>query len=149
MLEFVARLMNSHKSRAGMKKWPPTKNHIRCLAHIINLATQAVLQTHSKSKHYDPKEPEKLEPDVEEEYCDEIGLIQSIVVKACSSAKRGQLFKDIQLRESTESTLQLLLDMAVRWSSTYVMLDHAEKLKPFIDTFIYEIGLSEKNLEKR
>ncbi|KAE9384378.1 hypothetical protein BT96DRAFT_1008137 [Gymnopus androsaceus JB14] len=28
------------------------------------------------------------------------------------------------------------------------MLDHAEKLKLFIDTFIYEIGLSEKNLKK-
>ena len=52
-----------------------------CLAHIVNLATQAVLRTHSKSKHYDPKEPEKHEPDVEEDYRDEIGLIRLIVVK--------------------------------------------------------------------
>lgn len=30
----------------------------RCLAHIINLATQAFISTHSKSKHYDPAEPD-------------------------------------------------------------------------------------------
>jgi len=30
----------------------------RCLAHIINLVTQALISTHSKSKHYDPAEPD-------------------------------------------------------------------------------------------
>ena len=30
----------------------------RCLAHIINLATQALLTTYSKSKHYDPTNPD-------------------------------------------------------------------------------------------
>ncbi|KAJ3804079.1 hypothetical protein F5876DRAFT_14328, partial [Lentinula aff. lateritia] len=65
---------------------------------------------------------------------------------ARSSAKCGQSFKDIQEHEGTESGLQLLLDMAVRWFSTYVMLDRAEKPKEFINTFVYEIGLQ---VEKR
>lgn len=42
-----------------------------------------------------------------------------------SSAPRKQLFKDIQTRDGTDPR-QLLLDMPVRWSSTYVMLDRAE-----------------------
>lgn len=98
MLEFLAKVMNSHKSRAGMKKWSHDDNHIRCvsvlflfchslhsllrcLAHIINLATQAILKVHSSSKHYDPNEPSAHEPDVDDVYRDEIGLVRSIVVK--------------------------------------------------------------------
>ena len=30
----------------------------RCLAHIINLATQALISTHSKSRHYNPADPD-------------------------------------------------------------------------------------------
>jgi hypothetical protein len=42
-----------------------------------------------------------------------------------SSAKRRALFKEVQERTSTHPC-QLLLDMEVRWSSTYVMLIRAE-----------------------
>ena len=30
----------------------------RCLAHIINLATQALISTHRKSKHFNPANPD-------------------------------------------------------------------------------------------
>ena len=53
----------------------------RCLAHIINLATQALLSAHSSAKHYDPAKPTDHEPDVDIFLCDEIGLIQAIVIK--------------------------------------------------------------------
>ena len=46
--------------------------------------------------------------------------------QACSSAKRKQLFADIQKRGGVTTPLQLLLDMPVRWSSTYVMTSRAE-----------------------
>jgi hypothetical protein len=42
-----------------------------------------------------------------------------------SSAERRALFKAVQDRTSTRPC-QLLLDMEVRWSSTYVMLTRAE-----------------------
>jgi hypothetical protein len=115
MLEHLEKLINSHKSHTGMKKWLHRDYHIRCLAHIINLATQAVLKAHSMAKHYNPAEPDAHEPDVEAYLRDEIGLIRAIVVKAQSSAKRKQLLKDIQTRDlkHTGSALQLLLDMAV------------------------------------
>ncbi|KIK75915.1 hypothetical protein PAXRUDRAFT_18573 [Paxillus rubicundulus Ve08.2h10] len=37
--------------------------------------------------------------------------------------------------------------MPIRWSSTYVMIDQAEK-KKFIDTFVYELGLHQPTSEK-
>jgi hypothetical protein len=52
----------------------------RCLAHIINLATQALISTHSKSKHYDPAEPDAdLTVDNGR---DVVGLVRAISVKA-------------------------------------------------------------------
>ncbi|THU95849.1 hypothetical protein K435DRAFT_859114 [Dendrothele bispora CBS 962.96] len=46
--------------------------------------------------------------------------------------------------------LQLLLDMVVRWSSTYKMIHRAElsSLKEHINTFIYELALEERDLDK-
>jgi hypothetical protein len=46
-----------------------------------------------------------------------------------SSAKRKQAFKDIQTKSGVSKPKQLLLDFAVRWSSTYVMLVRAETHK--------------------
>jgi hypothetical protein len=52
------------------------KIHIsRCLAHIINLATQALLAAQSSAEHYDPAKPTDYEPDVDRYFCDEIGLV--------------------------------------------------------------------------
>ena len=116
----------------------------RCLAHIINLATQAVISTHSKSKFYDGNpEDNHLPEDVGGAERDEIGIVCAICVKVCSSpllhdcitnmkiskarssAQRKEAFKSIQYCRK-ERPLQLLLDMKVRWSSTFVMLTRAE-----------------------
>ncbi|KAF8240106.1 hypothetical protein L208DRAFT_1234533, partial [Tricholoma matsutake] len=88
----------------------------RCLAHIINLATQALITTYSKSKHYNPADPDANLAGPEH---DEVGLVRAICVKAFSSAKHKQLFTDIQTRGSAKTIHQLLLDMAMHWSSTY------------------------------
>jgi hypothetical protein len=76
---------------------------------------------------------------------DEVGLVRAIVVKVwtlipkrltyltgsqeCSSAKRKEMWRTIQIRAKNVPTLQLILDMKVRWSSTYLMLERAEKRK--------------------
>ncbi|KAF8805603.1 hypothetical protein BYT27DRAFT_7104261, partial [Phlegmacium glaucopus] len=82
----------------------------RCLAHVINLATQALISTYSKTKHFDPKEPNDHEPDIDAFQRDEVGLIHSITVKARSSAKRKERLLKIQKR-SGRNVLMLLLDM--------------------------------------
>ena len=48
-----------------------------CLAHVINLATQMLISTYSKSPHFDPKQPDAHIPTS----CDEFGLVRVIVVK--------------------------------------------------------------------
>ena len=49
--------------------------------HIINLAMQAVISMYSKSKHYNPAEPDADLTGVE---CDEVELVQAICVKVQS-----------------------------------------------------------------
>jgi hypothetical protein len=48
---------------------------------VINLATQALISTYSKTKHFDPKEPTDHEPDIDAFQRDEVGLIRAITVK--------------------------------------------------------------------
>lgn len=54
----------------------------RCLAHIINLATQALIKTRSKAKYYSPHDEnqEDLDGDNDVER-DELGLVRAICVK--------------------------------------------------------------------
>ena len=53
----------------------------RCLAHVINLATQLLITNYSSTKHFDPENPTNHEPNIEVSVQDEVGLIHSIVVK--------------------------------------------------------------------
>ena len=52
-----------------------------CLAHVINLATQALIKGHSKAKYYNPATPDEHIPDVDAYLRDEVGLIRAIAVK--------------------------------------------------------------------
>ena len=48
-----------------------------CLMHVINLATQLLISTYSKSPHFDPKNADAHVPTCR----DEVGLVRAIVVK--------------------------------------------------------------------
>ena len=56
---------------------------IRCLTHVINLATQALIKAHSKAKHYNPATPNEHMPNTNEMVRDEVGLFRAITVKVC------------------------------------------------------------------
>ena len=127
----------------------------RCLAHVINLATQALLAAHSPAKHYDPTKPTEHEPDVDRYLCDEIGLVWAIVVKvstlcqtffclivnftlkAHSSEKCKEHLLNIQTCTGQKQALMLLMDMKVHWSSTFNMLAQALKLKEVCPDIFY------------
>jgi hypothetical protein len=97
------------------------------LAHVINLATQALIGTYSKSPHFDPRTPELHIPTSR----DEVGLVRAIVVKVSYffhlvlillmqerlSSKRKQMWWTIQLKAGVSKPLQLIMDMKARWSS--------------------------------
>ncbi|KAH8984846.1 hypothetical protein EDB92DRAFT_1818912 [Lactarius akahatsu] len=102
------------------------RRQIGCLAHIINLATQAVISARTKSKYYngDPTD-DHLPKDLGTSKRDEIGIVRAICIKARSSSQHKELFKSIQVRNNI-SPVNLLLDMKVQWSSTYIMLYRAD-----------------------
>ena len=103
-----------------------------------------LITTYSKSTHYNLHKPKAHELDRSVTgNGDEIGLVRSICVKVCqlfvilrftvlnnyqerSSAKRKELYKTVQLKAGVSPQTQLLLDMKVWWSSTYVMVNRAE-----------------------
>lgn len=99
--------------------------NFRCLGHIINLATQALISTRSRSLYYSANNADLDVPDLGEVVRDELGLIRAITVKARSSSQRKTLFLSIQ-EDRNVRPLQLLLDMKVRWGSTHAMLLRAE-----------------------
>ena len=54
-----------------------------CLAHVINLATQALIAVYSKTPHFDPANPEEHLKVAQEDptHRDEVGLVRAIAVK--------------------------------------------------------------------
>ncbi|KIJ41258.1 hypothetical protein M422DRAFT_108576, partial [Sphaerobolus stellatus SS14] len=54
MMKELARLIEKHtgKEFEWQDRW------IRCLAHVINLATQAIIKAFSSAKYYDPYNPD-------------------------------------------------------------------------------------------
>jgi hypothetical protein len=102
-----------------------------------------LISTYSKSPHFDPKQPDAHVPTSR----DEVGLVRAIVVKVHiitspekkvssltagqerSSSKRKEMWRTVQVKANNMPAVQLILDMKVRWSSTYFMLDRAERKK--------------------
>ena len=113
---------------------------------------QVLLSAYSESKAYNPKEPDADLIVMHGIRCDKVGVVRMICVKERSSAKRKEIFQKIQLQAKVnhpprERPLQLLLDMPVRWSSTYLMLERADHLKDDVDSFIHEIAAAERDRE--
>ncbi|KAJ7809562.1 ribonuclease H-like domain-containing protein, partial [Mycena olivaceomarginata] len=87
---------------------------------------------------------------------DEIGLVRAIAVKERSSSKRKELFKTIQTRSQADPAViakQMVLDMKVRWSSTFAMLKRGYQLRKAttldelfaqeVNKFVFEISQEE------
>lgn len=194
MLQFFQDKINTNKRRLNSKagKWAYKNRHIRyilystfpflrtslspsrCLAHIINLATQAVIATYSSTAHINvdssTADVDKTQSDLADIATrfirDEVGLIRLLAVKARSSAKRTELLKQLQSKEGVQVPLTLILDMKVRWSSTFAMLQRAYDLREvwflnsclyvclltipqFINDFVYKISQEEPTAEKQ
>jgi hypothetical protein len=61
----------------------------RCLAHIVNLATQAVISVPSKSRYYNGNpDDDHIPDDLAAPLRDEIGIIRAICIKVCPTSNR-------------------------------------------------------------
>jgi hypothetical protein len=91
-------------------------------------------------------------------------MISLIALQERSSSKRKEMWKTIQMKANDIRPVQLILDMKVRWSSTYLMLDRAERKKDVrskysvmtiiyfsqcVDVFIDELRWEEQDSAKR
>lgn len=52
-----------------------------------------------------------------------------IVAQEPSSSKRKEIWKTVQTKANIQQPVQLIINMKVRWSLTYLMLDWAEQKK--------------------
>jgi hypothetical protein len=87
------------------------------------------------------------------------------ITQECLSSKRKEMWKTIQTKVDSGHAVQLILDMKVRWSSTYLMLDHAERKRDVrtvfrtkhcaycclqcVNTFVDELRWEEQDSSKR
>jgi len=59
------------------------------------------------------------------------------------------MWKTVQAKAGIARPVQLILDMKVRWSSTYLMLDRAERNKALVDIFVDELRWEESDGQKQ
>ncbi|KAF7311751.1 putative AC transposase [Mycena indigotica] len=100
--------------KSSFAQWDADERHLPCMAHIINLATQAFISTYSKSPHFDPKNPENHLPNMVADICDKVGLIRAIAVKERSSSKRKELFLRIQAEAVNRRTRAIEFQKTLR-----------------------------------
>jgi len=103
-------------------------NHVRCLAHVINLAVQAFLAT-LKVEAPDTEDGclELGDPDASPMHC--IPKLRKLVVKIRLSAQRREMLARQCGAPPGSASKGLILDVKTRWNSTFLMLQRALELR--------------------
>jgi hypothetical protein len=102
----------SSKLRQIDIEWDPVKRHIPCFAHIINLVVTAFVETLTG----DQSEVSSFKTVIEK--------VRALAKSIRSSDQRQALFFDICDRVELRPML-VVLDVVVRWNSTYEMIHTA------------------------
>ncbi|KAF5367905.1 hypothetical protein D9757_011237 [Collybiopsis confluens] len=113
---FMSELANMLADEGRVTEWNPEDRQIRCFAHIVNLSCKSVLAM-----------------------MDEIGdnvmhCVRVVIREIRSSGLRRDYFSWCTERVNIRD-LQLLLDIDIRWSSTYIMINRALVLRPALSQF--------------
>ena len=107
--------------------------HIRCMAHVINLAAQTVLETLKANCNVSELYlAESNEISTKTDIGSSLKIARCIVAKIRSSKILWEALKNQASAENIKP-LRPLLDMKVRWNSTYDMLERLIYLKPAIN----------------
>ena len=102
------------------------KNHIRYIAHIINLTTIEILKN---IKAGEAQEEITILANISKEHDTEvIPRLRKLIVKIRSSPQRRERFSQ-QIEVYGLKSLNLILDVKTRWNSTYFMLQRTLKLQ--------------------
>jgi hypothetical protein len=100
--------------------WDSKALHIRCLAHVINLVTQSLTST--------------LTTGDGTPFTATLTKIRELAKASRHGSKRPALFREA-CEEKTLPALRIPLDIAVRWNSTFKMLETAIYLRSALERF--------------
>ena len=149
------------KFRTKGVKLDHIKNHIRCMAHSINLAVQLMIkpfQTKRVKKKLVNQDEDHISSEEEDDHhlsnlkateCripdnfNAVLKIRSVAKYIRNSPQRIANFKDIAIKKSHGDILHTL-DVPTRWNSTYTMLERALVLRQATNEYmgIYHLYLT-------
>jgi hypothetical protein len=101
--------------------WDPDTQHLYCLAHIINLVVKSLLDS--------------LDVENDSPFKATLTKIRELAKAIQLGSKKPASFRNA-CRELELKHLRIPLDVAVRWNSTYRMIERAIYLRPALDRLI-------------
>ena len=111
-------------------------SHICCVGHVINLAVQPLLKTLQTAAIQNEAQLANEEEDIRGNEGIQLSHASykacKIIAKVCSS---NRLWESLQAQAQTAQipTKRPILDMPIRWISTYAMLERLLELRSAID----------------
>lgn len=139
-------------------RWSPQENTIPCLAHVINLVVQDIIQHLKLAPSPELDDAQSLQQrhvsDVEETISVPNSLrkvfifithsyhklthlqLRAICIAIDVSPQRFERFISTQHELPVKKRLTVIRDVKTRWNSTYDMCERAIKLQPYIDTWL-------------
>jgi hypothetical protein len=138
--------------------WSPEENTIPCLAHVINLVVQDIIQHLKLSAPPDIENANVLQQRHIREIVAQVSVpnslrkvcrfitghyhsltvyqLRAICIAIDLSPQRYERFLDTQNQLQPKKRLSVIRDVRTRWNSTYDMCERAIKLQPFIDQWL-------------
>jgi hypothetical protein len=109
------------------------KNHVRCLAHIINLTSQEILKNVNAGEAQEENTILAETEISQNSNMEIIPKLRKLIVKIrCSPQRRDKFAHRCDLYSNNNEnikSLNLILDIRTRWNSTFLMLERALKLR--------------------
>jgi len=110
------------------------ENHVRCVAHVINIAAQALLKE-LQSEALDSEDDLLAVPDSDADLSHCIPRLRRLVVKIRSSPQRREKFAH-QCQSSGVPAKELVADVKTRWNSTFAMVERALEMREPLDNTV-------------
>ncbi|KZO91458.1 hypothetical protein CALVIDRAFT_489146, partial [Calocera viscosa TUFC12733] len=134
-----------HQKAVAPETFDSESNHIRCMAHIYNLAVVDMLKKLvCKQAYEDAASAIEAQLSVED-LRDPVVALRGLIVALRSSSSRRDAFqtaqaihRKLQRNNAGEivGALELLLDVRTGWSSTYFMLQRALELRSSLESVL-------------
>jgi hAT family C-terminal dimerisation region/BED zinc finger len=110
------------------------ENHVRCVAHVLNIAVQALLET-LQSDALDSEDDFLAASDARAGLSHCIPRLRRLVVKIRSSPQRREMFAR-QCGFSGVPVKGLVADVKTRWNSTFAMIERALEMREPLDNTV-------------